>query len=89
MAHGFATEQSLNLSERRPISSNHYENNYRWQQILNGRYIKISFNRVSMIFGVVSPVIEQCLSSQLCVSNILGAFIGKMDSHTVTAPFQE
>jgi len=34
---GFATFQSFNLSERLPISSNHAENDYSWQQMLNAQ----------------------------------------------------
>jgi len=55
----FATGPSLNLSERQSIISNHDENNYWGQQMLNGQYIKMSVNGVSMICGLVSMVIEQ------------------------------
>ena len=54
---GFATGPSLNLSERQPISSNHDESNYQWQQILNGQYSKMSFNGASTIGGLLSTVI--------------------------------
>jgi hypothetical protein len=56
---GFTTGPSLNLPERRPISSNHNENYYQWQWMLNGQYIKMRFNRVSMICGLLSMVIKQ------------------------------
>jgi len=55
---GFATGPSLNLSERPPISSNHDENYYRWQQMLNGKYIETIVNGASMICGFVSTVIK-------------------------------
>jgi hypothetical protein len=56
---GFATGPSLNLAERQSISSNANENNYRWQQMLNGQYIKISINRASTRCGLGSMVVEQ------------------------------
>jgi len=54
---GFATGPSLNLTERLPISSNDDENYCRWQQILNGRYNKMSLHGESMICGFVSTEI--------------------------------
>jgi len=56
---GFATGPCLNLSERQPISSNHDENHYRWQQMLNGQFIIMRINGASTICGLVSTVIEQ------------------------------
>ena len=56
---GFPTGPSLNLSGRLPISSNHDENYYRWQQMVNGQYIKMSVIGVSTICGFVSTVITQ------------------------------
>jgi len=56
---GFVTRPSLNLAERLPIYSNHNENYYRWQPMLNGQYIKMSVNGESTICGFVSTVIEQ------------------------------
>jgi len=38
------TKPSLNLSETLPIYSNHNENYYRWQLMLNGQYTKMSIN---------------------------------------------
>jgi len=55
---GFATGPSLNLSERQPISSKQYENNYRWPQMMTGQYITMSVNQTSTIFGLVSMAIE-------------------------------
>jgi hypothetical protein len=55
---GFAKGQSLNLSERQPISSNHNENNHQWQLMLSGQYIKMSINGASTICGLVSTVIH-------------------------------
>jgi hypothetical protein len=55
---GFATGQSNNLAQWQPIRSNNYQNNYQWQQMLNGQHISVSINRASMIFGSVSTVIE-------------------------------
>jgi hypothetical protein len=55
---GFATGLSINQSERQPIEANQDENNYRLQQMFNGQYIKMSFNRASMICGLVSRVIH-------------------------------
>jgi hypothetical protein len=54
---GFATEPNLNWSDRLPLSSNHDENYYRWQQMLIGQYIKMMVNRALMIGGFVSTVI--------------------------------
>jgi len=56
---GFATGPNLNLCESLPWSSNHDENYYRWQQMLNGQYITMSVNGASMICGYVSTVITQ------------------------------
>jgi len=56
---GFVTRPSLNLAERLPICSNHDENYYRWQQMLNGQYIKMCINGASTICGFVSTVIKQ------------------------------
>jgi len=56
---GFATGPSLNQAERQPVKSNHDENNYGRQQMLNGQYIKISVNRASTICGLVSTVIHR------------------------------
>jgi hypothetical protein len=41
---GFATGLSLNLAESQPAQSNQDENNYGRQQMLNGKYIKMSVN---------------------------------------------
>ena len=54
---GFATGPSFNLSERLLISSNHDQNYYQWQQMLNGQYITMSINGALMICGFVSTVI--------------------------------
>jgi len=62
-AHSFVTGQSLDVAESLPICSNHDENYYRWQQMLNGQYIKNSVNGASTICGVVSAVIEQQFGS--------------------------
>jgi len=56
---GFVTRPSLNQAERLPICSNHDENYYRWQQMLNGQYIKMSVNGTSMICRFVSTAIKQ------------------------------
>jgi len=56
---GFATGLSLNLTERQPIRSNHDENNYQRQQMLSGKYIKMSVNGALMICGLVSMVIDK------------------------------
>jgi len=53
---GFATRPSLNSSERVPISSNHDENYYPWQQMLNGQYNEMCFNGASSICGFGSTV---------------------------------
>jgi len=55
----FATRRSLILAETVPICSNHDENYYRWQQMLDGKYSKTSFNGASTICGFVSMVIKQ------------------------------
>jgi len=55
---GFATGPSLNHAERQQMKSNQDENNYRWQQMMNGQYIEISVNRASTICGLVSTVIH-------------------------------
>jgi hypothetical protein len=54
-----ATGPILNWSERLPISRNHDENYYRWQQMLNGHYIEMSIDAVSMICGSVCRVNKQ------------------------------
>jgi len=56
--HGFATGPSLNLSERQPMCLKPSGNNYRWQQMLNGKYFEMSVNGASTIFGLVSMAIE-------------------------------
>ena len=56
---GFATRPSPNPSERLPISSNHDESYYRWQQMLNGQYIEMSVNGASMICSFVRTVIKE------------------------------
>jgi hypothetical protein len=56
---GFATGPSCDVSERQPISSNHNEHYYQWQQMLNGQYIKMSVNEASRICGLLSTVIAQ------------------------------
>jgi len=58
IALGFATGPSLNRSERLPISLNHNDNLYRWQQMLNNQYSKLSVNRASTICGYVSTAIK-------------------------------
>jgi len=58
---GFTTGPSLNLAERLPIGSNHDENYFRGQQMLNGQYSKMSVNAASTICGHVSTAIKQCL----------------------------
>jgi len=59
IALGFATGQSLNLAERHPVGSNHDENYYRLQQMLNGQYIKMRVNGASTICSLASTVIHQ------------------------------
>jgi hypothetical protein len=56
---GFTTGPSLNLAERLPICSNHDENYFQWQQMLNGQYSKMGVNKASTICGHVSRVIKQ------------------------------
>jgi hypothetical protein len=56
---GFATGPSLNQAERQSTKFYQDEFNYRWQQILNGQYIKMSINGASTICGLVSTVIHQ------------------------------
>ena len=56
---GFATGPSLDLSERLPTCPNLDDNYYRWQQLLNGQYIKMSINGASTICSFVSTVIQQ------------------------------
>jgi hypothetical protein len=56
---GFATGLCLNQAESQPIQSNQDENNYRWQQLLNGQYINMSINGASTICGLVSMVIHK------------------------------
>lgn len=55
---GLAIGQSLNPTERRPISQHNYLYNYRCQQILTLQYIKMSVNRASATFDVVSWAIR-------------------------------
>jgi hypothetical protein len=49
----------LDLDDHQRMSSNCYESNWQWQQMLNGRYITMGFNKESMIFGHVNTVIEK------------------------------
>jgi len=56
---GFATGLSLNQAESQLVQSNQDENNYGWQQMMNGQYIKMSVNGASTICGLVSTVIHQ------------------------------
>jgi hypothetical protein len=56
---GFATELSLNQAESQSLESNQDENNYRWQQMVNGQHIKMSVNGASTICGLVRTVIHQ------------------------------
>jgi hypothetical protein len=56
---GFATGPSLNQAEPQPVKLNQNANNYRRQQMLNGQYIKMSINGVSMICGVGSTLFHQ------------------------------
>jgi hypothetical protein len=56
---GFATGLSPNQAESQPVQSNQDENNYGWQQMMNGQYIKMSVNGVSTICGLVSTLIQQ------------------------------
>jgi len=56
---GFATGLSLNQAESQPVQTNQDENNYGWQQMMNGQYIKMSVNGASTICGLVSTVIHQ------------------------------
>jgi len=58
---GFATWLSLNQAARQSIKSNQDEYNYRQQEMLNGRYVKMSANGASTICGLVSTVIHQRL----------------------------
>jgi len=55
---GFATGLSLNRAESQMVQSNQDENNYGWQQLLNGQCIKMSVNGASTICGLVSTVIH-------------------------------
>jgi len=41
---GFATGLRLNQAESQPVQSNHDENDYGQQQMLNGQYIEMSVN---------------------------------------------
>jgi len=41
---GFATGLSYNQAESQPVQSNQDENNYGWQRMINGRFIKMSVN---------------------------------------------
>jgi hypothetical protein len=41
---GFSTGLSLNQAESQPVKSNQDENNHRLQQMLNGKYNKMSVN---------------------------------------------
>jgi len=56
---GFAKGSFLDLAKRQPIRTNNHESNYRWQQIVNGQYIKMGVNGVSMMFGLVDMVIDK------------------------------
>jgi len=56
---GFAKGSFLDLAKRQPIRTNNHESNYRWQQIVNGQYIKTGVNGVSMMFGLVDMVIDK------------------------------
>jgi len=58
---GFATGPSHNQAEKQSMKSNQDEYNYRWQQMLNGQYDRISVNGASTICGLVSTVIHQRL----------------------------
>ena len=58
-APGFATAPSLDLSDRLPICSNHDDNYYRWQQMLNGSYIDMIVKGELTISSQVSVVIQQ------------------------------
>jgi len=58
---GFATAPSLNRAERQSTKPNRDGYNYRRQQMLNGQYVKMSFNGASTICGLVSMVIHQGL----------------------------
>jgi hypothetical protein len=57
----FQTETTVVAdAERHLISSNHDENKYQWQQILNGQYSKMSVNGASKICGQARGAIKQC-----------------------------
>jgi hypothetical protein len=56
---GFATGLRLNQADSQPGQSNQDENNYARQQMMNGRYIKMSVNEASTICGLVSTIIHQ------------------------------
>jgi len=81
---GFATSPSLNLSKRLPIGSNHDENYYRWQHMMNGQCIEMSVNGASTIGGFVRRVIKKTWSLW-CITDILAAFITKRDSDMLPA----
>jgi len=53
-----ATGLSLNQAESQPVQSNHDENNYGRQQMMNGQYIKMSVNGASTICVLVSTAIH-------------------------------
>jgi hypothetical protein len=55
---GIATGLSLNQAASQLVQSNQDENNYGWQQMMNGQYIKMSVNGASTICGLVRPVIH-------------------------------
>jgi len=59
MARSFATGLSLNQAESQLVQSNHDENIYGRQQMLDGEYLKMSVNGASTIGGLVSTVIKQ------------------------------
>ena len=56
---GLTTGPSLNRTKRQPIRSDHDENNYRWPQMFNGQYIKMSDKAASTICGLVSMGFRQ------------------------------
>lgn len=54
----FATGLSVDLLERQPIRSNHYEFNCRWQQMFTGGCSKMTVHGAITNFGLVSTVID-------------------------------
>jgi len=78
----FATGPRLNLSERLPLSSNLDEHYCRWQQMLNGPYIKLSVNRASMICGCISMIIKQWLVSATHNHCIGSCYRQKREQHS-------